>query len=80
MAGLSSAVLAQLRDVIRKEVQAEFDRFISPTFIETVTRGQEDMRNIFDAVTRFDDELQRMELRLRIVEGAVSRLQEPAIS
>jgi hypothetical protein len=70
---LSNVAVAQLRDVIREEIRTELDRLMSPTFRETITRGQQDMERIFDAVLRFQSDLDDVRARLKFCE----RLQNP---
>ncbi len=73
---LSNVALAQVRDVIRDEVRAELNRIMSPTFMETVTRGQQEMSGIFDAVARFEDELDAVRTSIKILEAAMLKQQE----
>jgi hypothetical protein len=69
--GLSKIALAQLREVIRDEIKVEMSRIVSPTFIETVNRGQTQMERIFDAVLAFESELDDVKLALSILQKRV---------
>jgi len=76
--GLSKVAVAQLRDVIREEIKAELSRIITPTFLETVTRGQQQMERIFDAVLSFQDELDEVKVTLSILQEGVEAKSQPA--
>jgi hypothetical protein len=71
--GLSAAVAAQIRLMIREEVREEIHLQVSPAFLDAVTTGRDKMERIFDGVRLFQEELDELKLSVEILVKSQAR-------
>lgn len=70
------AMRALLRDDIRREIEIELNRILSPTFRDTITKGSKELESIFDAVLGMDDKYDELKAEMDVQRALLEKLHE----